>query len=98
MTAYHLLVADATGETPAPGELVHLVKLKTPKVIKQVLPPVDQVKIDRLRSLVDIYAEGVSRQEYHPSPGMQCSWCSFRFECSAWSGTVDAEDALPVAA
>ena len=87
LTAYHLLLQDATGEKPGPGELVYLAKLKTPKVIHQVLPPVTQVQIDRLKALADVYIDGVSREDYHPSPGMQCRWCSYRTQCAAWAGS-----------
>lgn len=87
LTTYHLLMQDATGEEPGPGELVYLVKLKTPKIIKQVLPPVTQAQVDRLKALADVYADGVSRQDYHPSPGMQCRWCSYRTQCAAWAGS-----------
>ena len=87
MTAYHLLMQDATGEEPGPPELIYLAKLKTPKVIRQVLPKVDQPQIDRFRALADAYTEGVSREEYYPSPGMQCRWCSFRNQCAAWAGS-----------
>ncbi len=87
LTAYYLLMQDATGEEPGPGELVYLAKLKTPKVIRQVLPKVDQPRIDRFKALAEAYAEGVSREEYYPSPGMQCRWCSFRTQCSAWAGS-----------
>lgn len=85
MVAYHLLLQDATGEEPGPGELVYLAKLKVPKVIRQVLPPVTQTQIDRFKALVDVYVDGVSREDYHPSPGMQCRWCSFRSQCAAWA-------------
>ncbi len=88
VTAYHLLLQDATGEEPRPGELVYLAKLKTPKVIRHVLPPVDQPRIDRFKALADVYTEGVSRQEYYPSPGMTCRWCGFRSQCAAWAGST----------
>lgn len=87
LTAYHLLMQDATGEEPGPGELVYLAKLKTPKIVKQVLPAVTQVQIDRLKALADVYVDGVSREDYHPSPGMQCRWCSYRTQCAAWAGS-----------
>ena len=87
MTIYDLLVKDATGEDPGPGELVHLVKLKSPKIIRQVLPPVTQVQIDRFKALADIYVDAVSREDYHPSPGMSCRWCSYRTQCAAWAGS-----------
>ena len=87
LTAYHLLMQDATGEEPGPGELVYLAKLKTPKVIRQVLPPVTQGQIDRFKALAEVYVGGVSREDYHPSPGMSCRWCSYRTQCAAWSGS-----------
>jgi len=87
LTAYHLLMQDATGEEPGPGELVYLTKTKAPKIIKQVLPPVTQVQIDRLKALAVVYVDGVSREDYHPSPGMQCRWCSYRTQCAAWAGS-----------
>jgi putative RecB family exonuclease len=87
MTAYNLLLRDATGEEPGPGELVHLVKLKSPKIIKQVLPPVTQTQIERFKALADVYVDGVSREDYHPSPGMSCRWCSYRAQCAAWAGS-----------
>ncbi len=87
LTAYHLLMQDATGEEPGPGELIYLAKLKTPKIIRQLLPPVTQTQIDRLKALADVYIDGVSREDYHPSPGMQCRWCSYRTQCAAWAGS-----------
>ncbi len=87
LTAYHLLMQDATGEEPGQGELVYLTKTKAPKIVKQVLPPVTQVQIDRLKALIDVYADGVSREDYHPSPGMSCRWCSYRTQCAAWAGS-----------
>lgn len=87
LVAYNLLLRDATGEEPGPGELVHLVKLKTPKIIKQVLPPVTQTQINRFKALTDVYVVGVSREDYHPSPGMSCRWCSYRPQCAAWTGS-----------
>ena len=86
LTAYHMLLEDATGEVPGPGELIYLAKLKTPKILKQTLTPVDAQRIDRFRALADRYVEGVQREEYYPSPGMACRWCSFRTQGAAWKG------------
>ena len=87
LVAYNLLLRDATGEEPGPGELIYLVKLKSPKAIRQVLPPVTQTQVDRLKALADVYVDGVSREDYHPSPGMSCRWCSYRTQCAAWAGS-----------
>ena len=86
LTAYTLLVEDATGENCPGGELVFLVKTKTPKVIAHPVPPPNQIQRDRFAALVETYANGVANEHYYPSPGMQCSWCSFRSQCSAWRG------------
>ena len=87
LTAYHLLMQDATGEEPGQGELVYLTKTKAPKIIRQVLPPVTQTQIDRLKALADVYVDGVRREDYHPSPGMQCRWCAYGTQCAAWAGS-----------
>ncbi len=86
LTAYHLLVADATGEEPPPGELIFLVKTKTPKILVHQVPPVDGTQIDRFLRLADVYAEEVEAERYYPSPGMHCSWCPFKGKCSKWKG------------
>lgn len=86
MTAYHLLLEDATGELPDPGELVYLVKTKTPKIIQHQLPPVTETQVERFRRLTEVYVDAVQRQDYYPSPGMQCRWCEFRSRCRAWNG------------
>jgi putative RecB family exonuclease len=86
LTLYALLIEDATGE-PSPGsELVFLVKTKTPKILFHEVDPPSQVARDRFARLVEIYATGVANEQYYPSPGMQCSWCSYRSECSRWKG------------
>lgn len=86
LTAYTVLVEDATGEKSPANELVFLVKTKTPKVITHRVPAPDQVQRDRFARLVETYANGVANEDYYPSPGMQCGWCSYRSECSAWKG------------
>jgi putative RecB family exonuclease len=84
MSAYFLLIADATGEVPAPAELVYLVKTKTPKVIQHRLPRIDLIQMERFKRLAEVYVEGNQRKEYYPSPGMHCRWCEFRGRCRAW--------------
>ncbi len=86
ITGYSLLIEDATGEKAPGGELVFLVKTKTPKVISHFLPAPTQTQRDRFARLVETYATGVANEDYYPSPGMHCGWCPFRAECSAWKG------------
>ena len=84
------MLEDAVGEPAESTELVYLVKLKSPKVIRQELPAVTPTQIDRFKALTETYAEGVSRQDWYPSPGMHCRWCGFRSRCSAWAGNKPA--------
>ncbi len=86
LTAYTLLVEEATGETVPGGELVFLVKTKSPKVISHRLSAPTQVQRDRFARLTEVYANGVANEAYYPSPGQQCSWCAYRTECAAWKG------------
>jgi putative RecB family exonuclease len=90
MVAYWLLLTDATDEVAAPAELVYLVKTKTPKVIRHQLPPVTETQVERFRRLTEVYVDAVQRQDYYPSPGMQCRWCAFRNQCRAWNGQRQA--------
>lgn len=86
ITAYALLIEDATGELPPCGELVFLVKTKTPKVITHRLASPNDTQRDRFARLVETYATAVANEHYYPSPGMHCGWCSYRTECAAWKG------------
>ncbi len=86
LTAYALLIEEATGDDIPGCELVFLVKTKTPKIIPHRLPPPSQDNRDRFTRLVEVYANGVANEAYHPSPGQHCSWCQYRAECSAWKG------------
>lgn len=54
--------------------------------IRAAISPVDATRIGRFAALAERYVEGVSREEYYPSPGMACRWCAFRRQCAAWKG------------
>ena len=87
LTAYGMLLRDATGEEPGRAQVVYLVKLaKQPKIIVQQMPEITRAEEDRFRALVDIYVQAVDRGEYYPSVGMACGWCKFRSECAKWVG------------
>jgi putative RecB family exonuclease len=62
-----------------------LVKTKTPKLIVTQQGPMTEAQQTRLFRQMESYAEGLSRQDFVPSPGMQCSMCSYLPECRAWS-------------
>lgn len=83
---YAVMLEEATGEPVTGMELIWLVKTKTPKVIRHVMPPPTTPQIERFRALADIFAEGVWSERFHPQPGMHCGWCAYRRECRAWQG------------
>jgi len=86
LIAYEELVEAATNE-PCPGsEVIFLVKTKTPKVIRAQAPRTTDQERERFWTLVTTVIEGVQAERFHPSPGQHCSWCSFRSECSKWTG------------
>jgi len=74
----------ATGESPPALELVFLIKTKTPQVIKLSVPPADRHRKARAVRMLETAVVGIASGRFHPQPGMQCSWCQFRAECSSW--------------
>ena len=86
LTAYQLLIEEATGEEVEGRELVFLVKTKTPKVIVHRIPPATEQDKDRFWSIAQAAVDGIYNERFYPQPGMACSWCSFREQCKNWSG------------
>ena len=86
LTAYDLLIEACTDAPVSEAELVFLVKTKTPKVVRQVLPAPDETQRARFKALADVYVRGNEHGDYHPAPGQHCAWCSFRSECAQWTG------------
>lgn len=86
LTAYQLLIEEATGESVEARELVFLVKTKTPKIIVYRMPPADEAEKQRFFSIAQAAIDGIYHERFYPQPGMQCSWCAFRSECSQWRG------------
>lgn len=84
LVAYQLLLESATGSKPPSLELVYLVKTKTPQVIKVSVPCADERRKIRVVRMLETAVQGIAEGRFHPQPGMQCSWCSFRNECAAW--------------
>jgi CRISPR/Cas system-associated exonuclease Cas4 (RecB family) len=81
LSCYGLLYRSATDSTEKGFELHHLIKTKVPKLVVTSLPPITQQQIDRLHRQVDSYVEGVQREDWAYSPGLQCASCSFFQEC-----------------
>jgi putative RecB family exonuclease len=85
LTGYALLYRANTGKVEGGRDLHQLVKTKTPKLIVTQQGPMTQPQQTRLFRQMESYVEGLDRQDFVPSPGMQCSMCSFINECKRWS-------------
>ncbi len=83
-TGYALLYREATGHRESGIELHHLVKTKTPKIVVTEFGPATDGQVTRLLRLIDAYVDGLVREDFVPSPGLQCASCEFFSECRAW--------------
>jgi hypothetical protein len=86
LDAYSVLYREATGKRESGRELHHLVKTKTPKVIITPAEPMLEYQRNRLFRLMESYVDGLGREDFVPSPGMQCMGCEFFNECRKWDG------------
>ena len=84
LVTYQMMVEEATGDAPPSLDLIYLVKTKTPQVIRVKTPPANEQRKQRIANLYKITYEGITTERFHPQPGMQCSWCQYRKECSGW--------------
>ena len=83
-TSYGLLYREATNSNENGIEIHHLIKTKQPKVMVNELGPVTEAQITRLFRVIEAYLKGVAREDFVPSPGVQCAACEFFNECRAW--------------
>lgn len=81
LTCYSLLYREATGTREKGFELHHLVKTKTPKLVVTEHPASSEMQVNRLFRAIESYIEGVTREDWVPSPGLQCTTCEFFNEC-----------------
>ena len=49
------------------------------------LAPASEAQVTRLYRVIESYVHGMERQDFVPSPGLQCVTCEFARECAAWS-------------
>jgi len=80
-TAYSILYRQSTGRPETAIELHHLVKTKAPKLVVTVLEPATETQRKRLFRVMESYVNGLERQDWAPSPGLQCASCEFFNEC-----------------
>ncbi|MEI6036212.1 MAG: PD-(D/E)XK nuclease family protein [Verrucomicrobiae bacterium] len=81
LTAYGLLYREATGKPESGFELHHLVKTKIPKLVVSEAPAATEGQKTKFFRLIESYVDGVEREDYVPSPGLQCAACEFFDEC-----------------
>jgi len=81
LTAYGLLYHEATGSKEQGFELHHLIKTKVPKLLITHHKPVTQQQESKLFRSIESYVDGVEREDFVPSPGIQCAACEFFNEC-----------------
>ena len=86
LTAYGILYREATGKPESGFELHHLVKTKVPKLVVNEAPATTEAQRTKLFRLIESFVDGVEREDYVPSPGLQCAACEFFNECSVWKG------------
>ena len=84
LSGYAVLYRANTGKTEGGRDLHQLVKTKTPKLVVTQQGPMTQPQQTRLFRQMESYSEGLARQDFVPSPGMQCSMCSFINDCRRW--------------
>lgn len=81
LTAYGLLYREATGEKESGLELHHLIKTKVPKLVVSRSGPVTEAQQAKLFRSIESFVDGVEREDFVPSPGLQCSSCEYFNEC-----------------
>lgn len=81
LTAYGLLYREATDQQESGFELHHLVKTKVPKLIVTRHAPVNEMQRTKLFHSIESYIAGVQREDWVPSPGLQCVSCEYFNEC-----------------
>jgi CRISPR/Cas system-associated exonuclease Cas4 (RecB family) len=86
LDCYSVLYREAAGRRESGRELHHLVKTKTPKLAITQAEPMTENQQTRLFRVMDSYVEGLSREDFVPAPGMQCTGCDFFNECREWNG------------
>lgn len=84
-SSYAILYRHNTGHKEAGMELHHLVKLKNPKIVISVMPPMSPQQERRLFRQMEAYVTGLQQEDFVPSPGTQCSFCEFFNECKRWA-------------
>ena len=86
LTAYGILYEEATGKKESGFQLHHLVKTKVPKLVVSEASATTENQKTKFFRLIESFVDGVEREDYVPSPGLQCAACEFFNECRASTG------------
>ena len=86
LTVYGLLYRASTGKCESGLELHHLVKTKEPKLVITTMGPVTEAQRTKLFRQMESFVDGVQREDYVASPGLQCGACEYFNECSGGRG------------
>jgi RecB family exonuclease len=81
LTSYGLLYQEATGIKESGVELHHLLKTKVPKLVVTRHKPTTEKQRSKLFRAIESYLGGVQREDWVPSPGLQCAACEYFQEC-----------------
>jgi putative RecB family exonuclease len=81
LTAYGILYQEATGRQESGFELHHLVKTKVPKLVVNEAPATTEGQRTKFFRLIESFVDGVEREDYVPSPGLQSAACEYFNEC-----------------
>jgi hypothetical protein len=81
LDCYSVLYRESTGKMEGGRELHFLIKLKQPKIVITGLEPMKERDQVRLFRLFDSYQEGLAREDFVPSRGLQCLGCEYFNEC-----------------
>jgi CRISPR/Cas system-associated exonuclease Cas4 (RecB family) len=81
LTAYGLLYRESTGEMEPGFELHHLVKTKVPKLVVTRHPSISEKQKRKLFQSIESFVDGVQREDWVASHGLQCAACEFFNEC-----------------
>jgi len=81
LTSYAELYREATGEREKGFELHHLIKTKVPKLLVTSHKPITEQQESKLFRSIESYVTGVEREDFVPSPGLQCASCEYFNEC-----------------
>jgi len=81
LSAYGILFREATGNKESGFALHSLVKTKVPKLVVTTLPAMTEKQQRKLFRSIESYVDGVQREDWVPSPGLQCSACEYFQEC-----------------